>query len=76
MTYQTNVFGNNVILYLDYLDKFINHSNMTWIINDKKDAYKIVKLIEWQINDKNIDVDIPSRKSIIDRIKKYYLKEQ
>lgn len=49
---------------------------MAWIINDKKDAYKIVKLIEWQINDKNIDVDIPSRKSIIDRIKRYYLKEK
>ena len=77
--YPINVSGNNVILYMDYLNRFINHSNMTWNIKNRKDAYKIVKLTQWELNDNNLKFTKSSReatKKQIDFIKIKYLKEK
>ena len=77
--YPINVSGNNVILYMDYLNRFINHSNMTWNIKSRKDAYKIVKLTQWELNDNNLRLTKSSReaaKKQIDFIKIKYLKEK
>ena len=77
--YPINVSGNNVILYMDYLNKFINHSNMTWDIENRKDAYKIVKLTQWELNDNNLRFTKANReatKKQIDFIKIKYLTEK
>lgn len=62
MEYPNNVFGNNVILYKDYLNQYVIHNDINWgiknerdwKINNRIDAYKVVKLTQWELNDKSV----------------------